>query len=48
VLLLRIIAELSLAEVARVLGKSVGAVKALQHRGIAAIAKEMSREGVTP
>jgi RNA polymerase sigma factor (sigma-70 family) len=48
VLLLRIIAELSLAEVARVLGKTVGAVKALQHRGIAAVAREMSREGVTP
>ncbi|MGH2689756.1 MAG: sigma-70 family RNA polymerase sigma factor [Actinomycetota bacterium] len=47
VLLLRIIAELSLAEVAEVLGKTVGAVKALQHRGIAAVAREMSREGVT-
>lgn len=47
VLLLRIIAELSLAEVARVLGKTIGAVKALQHRGIAAVAREMSRQGVT-
>ncbi|MGH2721076.1 MAG: RNA polymerase sigma factor [Actinomycetota bacterium] len=48
VLLLRILAQLSLAEVAEVLGKTVGAVKALQHRGIAAVAREISREGVTP
>lgn len=47
VLLLRILAGLSLAEVAEVLGKSVGAVKSLQHRGIAAVAREMSRQGVT-
>jgi RNA polymerase sigma-70 factor, ECF subfamily len=47
VLLLRILGGLSLAEVAEVLGKSVGAVKSLQHRGIAAVAREMSRQGVT-
>jgi RNA polymerase sigma-70 factor (ECF subfamily) len=35
VLLLRIVAELSLAETAEVLGKPVGAVKALQHRALA-------------
>jgi RNA polymerase sigma-70 factor (ECF subfamily) len=48
VLLLRILGALSFSEVAEVLGKTVGAVKALQHRGIAAIAREMSRQGVTP
>ena len=47
VLLLRILGGLSLAEVAEVVGKTVGAVKALQHRGIAAVAREMSRQGVT-
>jgi RNA polymerase sigma-70 factor (ECF subfamily) len=46
VLLLRIIAGLSLAEVAHVLGKSLGAVKALQHRGVAAVAREISQQGV--
>jgi RNA polymerase sigma-70 factor (ECF subfamily) len=35
VLLLRVMAELSLAETAEVLGKPVGAVKALQHRALA-------------
>ena len=35
VLLLRIVAELSLAETAGILGKPVGAVKALQHRALA-------------
>jgi len=37
VLLLRIVADLSLEETARVLRKSVGAVKSLQHRGLAAL-----------
>jgi RNA polymerase sigma-70 factor (ECF subfamily) len=37
VLLLRIIADLSLEQTARVVGKKVGAVKALQHRGLAAL-----------
>jgi RNA polymerase sigma-70 factor (ECF subfamily) len=37
VLLLRIVADLSLEETARVLGKKVGAIKALQHRAIAAL-----------
>ena len=35
VLLLRVVADLSLAETADVLGKPVGAVKALQHRALA-------------
>jgi RNA polymerase sigma-70 factor (ECF subfamily) len=37
VLLLRIVADLSLEETAHVLGKKVGAIKALQHRAIAAL-----------
>lgn len=37
VLLLRIVADLSLEETARVLGKKVGAVKALQHRALGAL-----------
>jgi RNA polymerase sigma-70 factor (ECF subfamily) len=46
VLLLRVIGGLTLADTAEVVGKSVGAVKALQRRGVAAIAREFSREGV--
>lgn len=46
VLLLRVLAGLSLAETAEVVGKSIGAVKALQRRGVAAIAREIAREGV--
>jgi len=37
VLLLRIVADLSLEQTAEVLGKSVGSVKSLQHRGLAAL-----------
>jgi RNA polymerase sigma-70 factor (ECF subfamily) len=43
VLLLRLVADLELAEVARVVGKPVGAVKALQHRGLARLRKELGR-----
>jgi len=46
VLLLRVIGGLTLAETAEVVGKSLGAVKALQRRGVAAISREFSREGV--
>lgn len=46
VLLLRVVAGLSLAQTAEVVGKNIGAVKALQRRGVAAIAREFSREGV--
>jgi len=46
VLLLRVVAGLSLAETAEVVGKTIGAVKALQRRGVAAIAREFTREGV--
>jgi RNA polymerase sigma factor (sigma-70 family) len=47
VLLLRVLADLSVADVARILGRSVGAVKALQGRALAALARRIEREGVT-
>jgi RNA polymerase sigma-70 factor (ECF subfamily) len=47
VLLLRVVGGLTLAETAEVVGKSLGAVKALQRRGVAAISREFSREGVS-
>jgi RNA polymerase sigma factor (sigma-70 family) len=47
VLLLRIVADMSLQEVASVLNKSVGAVKALQQRGLAGLRKEISAPPVS-
>ena len=47
VLLLRIVAELTLEETAQALGKPVGAVKALQHRAIAALRRNLG-EAVSP
>jgi RNA polymerase sigma factor (sigma-70 family) len=46
VVLLRIIGELTVEEVARVLGKTPGAVKQLQRRGFEAIRRISAREGV--
>jgi len=46
VLALRILGDLTVEEVARVLGRRVGAVKALQRRGLAAARREIEREGV--
>lgn len=46
VLLLRILADLTVEQVAETLGKSVGAVKQLQRRGLLAAAKIVEREGV--
>ena len=46
VILLRLLGELSVEEVARALGKRPCAVKALQRRGLAALKKELSRQGV--
>ncbi len=49
VLLLRVVADLSLAETATVLGKPVGAVKALQHRALARLRRAMAdEEAVSP
>jgi RNA polymerase sigma factor (sigma-70 family) len=43
VVLLRIVADLSVEEVAGMLGKSEGAIKALQHRAIAALRRHSDR-----
>jgi RNA polymerase sigma factor (sigma-70 family) len=48
VLLLRVLGELTVEEVAQALGKRPGAVKALQRRGLAAVQRELARKGVTP
>jgi RNA polymerase sigma-70 factor (ECF subfamily) len=47
VLLLRIIGDLSLEQVAEALGKRTGAIKQLQRRGLIAVRKELGPEGVT-
>lgn len=46
VLLLRMLAAMTVEEVALAVGKSPGAVKALQRRGLAALRRQMEREGV--
>jgi RNA polymerase sigma factor (sigma-70 family) len=46
VLLLRVLGQLTVAEVATVVGKSPGAVKALQRRGLRAVERTIAREGV--
>ena len=45
--LLRIIGDLSLEQVADALGKRTGAIKQLQRRGLIAVREELEREGVT-
>jgi len=45
VVLLRIVADLSVEEVGRMLGKSEGAIKALQHRALAALRRHVERSG---
>ena len=45
VLLLRLLGELTVDEVAAALSKRPGAVKALQRRGLAAVRRELSRQG---
>jgi RNA polymerase sigma-70 factor (ECF subfamily) len=47
VLLLRVVADLTAEEVARVTGKSVGAVKALQRRALHSLRRKLNREGVS-
>lgn len=46
VLLLRTVADLTAEEVAEIVGKRVGAVRALQRRGLAALRKMLTRESV--
>lgn len=51
VLLLRFVADLSLEEVAEAQGRSVGAVKAMQHRALASVRRlleEIAPEAVSP
>lgn len=46
VLLLRLVAVMTVEEVAAVVGKTPGAVKALQRRGLASVRRLLEREGV--
>lgn len=46
VLLLRILGDLTVEQVARVVGRRPGAVKALQRRGLATLKRELSKQGV--
>ena len=45
VVLLRIVADLSIEDTAAALGKRPGAVKSLQHRALAALRRQLDREG---
>lgn len=47
VVLLRVVADQSLEVVAESLDKSVGSVKAMQHRALRTLAREISREAVS-
>ena len=47
VIVLRLVADLTIDEVAHVVGKRPGAVKALQRRGLAALKKRLSEAGVS-
>jgi RNA polymerase sigma-70 factor (ECF subfamily) len=47
VLLLRVLGELTIPEVAAALGKRPGAIKALQRRGLAAVRRELAKQPVT-
>ena len=46
VVLLRVFGDLTVEQVAEVLGRRPGAVKALQRRALAALARDLPREGV--
>lgn len=48
VVLLRIVADLSIEDVAAALGKRRGAVKSLQHRALATLRRHLEREQVEP
>ncbi len=47
VLALRVIADLSLEQVAEIVGKPLGAVKALQHRALATLRRSLSGEPIS-
>jgi len=44
VLALRVLGELSLEETAQALGRDVGSVKSLQHRGLARLRRKLSTD----
>ncbi|MGY1670888.1 RNA polymerase sigma factor [Geodermatophilus sp. SYSU D00710] len=48
VLLLRVLADLTVEQVAAVMGRSVGSVKALQRRGLRRLRAELEPAGTTP
>lgn len=47
VLLLRLLSDLTVEQVANIVGKSPGAVKALQARGLEELRRQISRGAVT-
>lgn len=47
VLVLRLVADLSIDAVAEIMGRSAGAVKQLQRRGLLTVRQELARAGVT-
>lgn len=48
ILLLRLVADLPIQDVATLTGRTVGAVKAMQHRALANMRKEIPLEAVSP
>jgi RNA polymerase sigma-70 factor, ECF subfamily len=48
VLLLRVLADLTVEQVAGVMGRSVGSIKALQRRGLRRLREELEPAGTTP
>lgn len=48
VVLLRVVADLSVEQVARIVGKRPGTVRVLQSRGLKRLAERISEKGVTP
>jgi RNA polymerase sigma factor (sigma-70 family) len=47
VILLRVLGDLTCEQVAQVIGKSEGAVKALQHRGLEVLKRQLEKDRVT-
>jgi len=48
VVLLRVVADLAVEDVARIVGRRAGAVRALQHRALAGLAKILGRQDAEP
>ena len=47
VLVLRVVGDLTVEQVSAIVGKSVGAVKALQRRALSSLRQQLEKEGVT-